>query len=64
MMATPVTTQPHAAPTPQVVAYLRRSTDRQEQSLDDQRRAIETYAEEEGFEVIQWFVDDAISGAI
>ena len=43
-------------------AYVRRSTDRQEQSLDDQRRTIETYADEEGFEIIEWFVDDGISG--
>ena len=42
--------------------YLRRSTDRQEQSLDDQRQAIEIYAEREGFSVVKWFVDDAISG--
>ena len=31
-------------PSRRAVAYLRRSTDRQAQSLDDQRRAIETYA--------------------
>lgn len=42
--------------------YLRRSTDRQEQSLEDQRQAIEIYAEREGFSVVKWFVDDAISG--
>ncbi len=45
------------------VAYARRSTDRQEQSLDDQRRAIETYAEREGVEIVAWYSDDAISGA-
>ncbi len=45
------------------VAYVRRSTDRQEQSLDDQRRAIETYAEREGVEIVAWYQDDAISGA-
>jgi DNA invertase Pin-like site-specific DNA recombinase len=42
--------------------YLRRSTDRQEQSLEDQRRAIELYAGREGYNVVEWFVDDAISG--
>ncbi len=42
--------------------YLRRSTDRQEQSLNDQRQAIEIYAQREGFSVVKWFVDDAISG--
>jgi len=44
------------------VGYLRRSTDRQEQSIGDQRTAIERYAEEHGFEVLDWYVDDAISG--
>ncbi len=45
------------------VGYLRRSTDRQEQSLADQRRAIEEYARRHGFEVMRWYTDDAISGA-
>jgi DNA invertase Pin-like site-specific DNA recombinase len=44
------------------VGYLRRSTDRQEQSIGDQREAIERYAYEHGFEVLEWYVDDAISG--
>lgn len=44
------------------VGYLRRSTDRREQSIGDQRKAIERYAEEQGFEVLDWYVDDAISG--
>lgn len=44
------------------VGYLRRSTDRQEQSLEDQRQAVETYADLEGFRIVNWFVDDAISG--
>ena len=34
------------------VGYLRRSTDRQEQSIGDQRTAIERYAKERGFEVL------------
>jgi DNA invertase Pin-like site-specific DNA recombinase len=42
--------------------YVRRSTDRQEQSLEDQRRAIEIYAEHHGFEIVECFTDDAISG--
>jgi site-specific DNA recombinase len=50
------------APARRAVAYLRRSTDRQEQSLGDQRRAIENYAATNGFEVVGWFEDDAISG--
>lgn len=61
-MATQTQAPRGATSPPRAVAYLRRSTDRQEQSLDDQRRAIETYAEEEGFEIIEWFIDDAISG--
>ena len=44
------------------VGYLRRSTDRQEQSISDQRKAIERYAEEQGFELLDFYVDDAISG--
>jgi DNA invertase Pin-like site-specific DNA recombinase len=44
-------------------AYLRRSTDRQEQSIGDQRAAIERYAAEHGFAVVREYVDDAISGA-
>ena len=44
------------------VGYLRRSTDRQEQSIGDQRKAIERYAEEHGFELLDFYTDDAISG--
>jgi DNA invertase Pin-like site-specific DNA recombinase len=45
------------------VAYLRRSTDRQEQSLDDQRTAIKVYAAERALTIIREYVDDAISGS-
>lgn len=44
-------------------SYLRRSTDRQQQSIDDQRAAIERFAEIEGYVIVAEFVDDAISGA-
>jgi site-specific DNA recombinase len=44
------------------VAYLRRSTDRQEQSLGDQRKEIIRYARENGYTVVREYVDDAISG--
>jgi len=44
------------------VGYLRRSTDRQEQSIGDQRKAVELYAQEHGFEVLDFYIDDAISG--
>ena len=42
--------------------YLRRSTDRQEKSLDDQRREILRYAGEHGYSVVAEFVDDGVSG--
>ncbi len=44
------------------VGYLRRSTDRQEQSIPDQRKAIENYAAEHGLRLDRLFIDDAISG--
>ena len=44
------------------VGYLRRSTSKQEKSLDDQRSEIERYAAEHGYEIIRWCEDDAISG--
>jgi DNA invertase Pin-like site-specific DNA recombinase len=44
------------------VAYLRRSTDRQEQSIPDQRAEIVRWAAEHGYDVVREYVDDAISG--
>ena len=44
------------------VGYLRRSTDRQEQSIPDQRKALERYAEEHGLRIVKFYTDDAISG--
>jgi DNA invertase Pin-like site-specific DNA recombinase len=44
------------------VGYLRRSTDRQEQSIPDQRRAIEAFAATHGLRLIRFYTDDAISG--
>ncbi len=52
-----------ARPTRLAVGYARRSTDRQEQSIADQRRAVELWAKEHGYELLDWYVDDAISGA-
>lgn len=45
-----------------VVGYLRRSTDRQEQSIGDQRAAVERHAAERGLVVSRWYTDDAVSG--
>lgn len=42
--------------------YCRRSTDRQEQSIPDQKHAIDNYCKEEGLVLKQFFIDDAISG--
>ena len=44
------------------VGYVRRSTDRQEQSIPDQQQAISRYADQQGLRVVKWYVDDAISG--
>jgi site-specific DNA recombinase len=44
------------------VAYLRRSTSRQEKSLDDQRSEIERYAVANGYFIVRWYQDDGISG--
>jgi site-specific DNA recombinase len=44
------------------VAYLRRSTSRQEKSLRDQRTEITRYAAANGYTVLRWYQDDGISG--
>ena len=44
------------------VGYVRRSTDRQEQSIADQKLAIETYAAAHGLKLLRFYIDDAISG--
>ena len=44
------------------VAYLRRSTDRQEQSLGDQRKEVTAFAERHGYRIVGEYIDDAISG--
>jgi DNA invertase Pin-like site-specific DNA recombinase len=61
-MKLPNTNPQLSAPARKAVGYVRRSTDRQDQSIGDQRRAIETYASQNGFDVVRWFEDDAISG--
>jgi DNA invertase Pin-like site-specific DNA recombinase len=42
--------------------YLRMSTERQEYSLENQSQTIATYAEAQGFSVVQTYCDSAISG--
>jgi DNA invertase Pin-like site-specific DNA recombinase len=42
--------------------YLRRSTDKQEESLERQRDEIVRYARVHGYAVVAWYKDDAIGG--
>jgi DNA invertase Pin-like site-specific DNA recombinase len=44
------------------VAYLRRSTERQEESLEQQRTAVQKYADEKGYRIVREYKDDGISG--
>jgi len=44
------------------VGYVRRSTDEQEQSIEDQKNAISAYIAENGLRFLRFYVDDAISG--
>lgn len=44
------------------VGYLRRSTDRQEQSIPDQQHAVERYCAEHSLTLLRCYTDDAISG--
>ncbi len=51
-----------ARPATAAVGYVRRSTDRQEQSIPDQKKAIEEYARDRDLSLLRFYVDDAISG--
>jgi len=44
------------------VGYARRSTDMQERSIPDQQAYVQRWAEENGYRIVRWYVDDAISG--
>ncbi|MEE9271213.1 MAG: recombinase family protein [Candidatus Krumholzibacteria bacterium] len=43
-------------------AYLRCSTDRQDQSIPDQLAELERYAAEQAYEIVEKYVDDGVSG--
>lgn len=44
------------------VAYVRMSTDKQDKSPARQRADIEPYAAKRGYEIIEWYTDEGISG--
>lgn len=44
------------------VGYARRSSDLQERSVPDQKAYLEKWARENGYRIVRWYVDDAISG--
>ena len=45
------------------VLYLRRSSDKQEQSIPDQRAFLERFAAQNGYSIVAEYCDDAISGS-
>lgn len=45
------------------IGYVRRSTDRQEESLDQQRARLEEFAKAKGWQLTAIYADDAISGS-
>jgi len=47
----------------QAIGYVRRSTDRQEESLDQQRERLEAFARQRGWTLCTVYADDAISGS-
>ena len=60
-MATPHSISGHASVIP-AVAYMRMSSDKQETSPKQQRDAIEACAEQRGYRITDWYVDEGISG--
>jgi DNA invertase Pin-like site-specific DNA recombinase len=51
-----------ASKTIKAVGYARRSTDMQERSIPDQQAYVERWAGERGYQLVRWYIDDAISG--
>ncbi len=47
----------------QAIGYIRRSTDRQEESLDQQHAQLEAFADKNGWTLKAVYCDDAISGS-
>jgi site-specific DNA recombinase len=47
----------------QAIGYVRRSTDKQEMSLDQQRAKLEQFAGAKGWKLVKVFEDDAVSGS-
>ena len=59
------TDKPRTTATPRripAVAYLRRSTQMQEASIEQQRKAVREYADEKGYHILREYKDDGISG--
>ena len=44
------------------VGYLRRSTDKQDESVAIQKKEITKFAHRDGFNIVDWYIDDGISG--
>jgi DNA invertase Pin-like site-specific DNA recombinase len=44
------------------VGYVRRSTDKQEASIEDQTAAVAAFAADRGYAVLRWYTDDGVSG--
>ena len=47
----------------QAIGYIRRSSDRQEESLDQQQAKLEAFAKSKGWALVHVYADDAISGS-
>ncbi len=45
------------------VGYCRFSSDHQKElSIEAQQRAIQKYADNNGYEIVEWYIDRAVSG--